>query len=438
VSELSPTLTDRSKSSSESLFRSAQEIMPGGVNSPVRAFRGVGGTPFFVARGDGARLTDVDGRTYIDLLGSWGPLVLGHAAAPVVEALQEAVARGTSYGAPTAGEVELAELIRRAVPSMEMLRLVSSGTEATMSALRLARGTTGRDLVVKFEGCYHGHVDSLLVKAGSGGATFGVPDSLGVPAALAALTVAVPFNDLDAVRRVFAARGGEVAAVLVEPVAGNMGVVPPAAGFLAGLRQLCTAHGALLIFDEVITGFRLAYGGAQARYGVQPDLTCLGKIIGGGLPVGAYGGRRDLLQRISPLGGVYQAGTLSGNPLAVAAGLATVHALAAPGVYERLEMLGARLEAGIHKAAGAAGVAVAVNRVGSMLTAFFTAGPVSDYASARAADTARYGRFFHAMLARGVFLAPSQFEAAFVSLAHREADIDEVARACAEAMAVAR
>jgi glutamate-1-semialdehyde 2,1-aminomutase len=412
--------------------------MPGGVNSPVRAFRGVGGTPFFVARGDGARLTDVDGRTYIDLLGSWGPLVLGHAAAPVVEALQEAVARGTSYGAPTAGEVELAELIRRAVPSMEMLRLVSSGTEATMSALRLARGTTGRDLVVKFEGCYHGHVDSLLVKAGSGGATFGVPDSLGVPAALAALTVAVPFNDLDAVRRVFAARGGEVAAVLVEPVAGNMGVVPPAAGFLAGLRQLCTAHGALLIFDEVITGFRLAYGGAQARYGVQPDLTCLGKIIGGGLPVGAYGGRRDLLQRISPLGGVYQAGTLSGNPLAVAAGLATVHALAAPGVYERLEMLGARLEAGIHKAAGAAGVAVAVNRVGSMLTAFFTAGPVTDYASARAADTARYGRFFHAMLARGVFLAPSQFEAAFVSLAHREADIDEVARACAEAMAVAR
>jgi glutamate-1-semialdehyde 2,1-aminomutase len=423
---------------SESLFRSAQEMMPGGVNSPVRAFRGVGGTPFFVARGEGARLTDVDGRTYIDLLGSWGPLVLGHAAPPVVEALQEAVRRGTSYGAPTAGEVELADLIRRAVPSMEMLRLVSSGTEATMSALRLARGATGRDLVVKFEGCYHGHVDSLLVKAGSGGATFGVPDSLGVPAALAALTVTVPFNDLDAVQRVFAARGGEVAAVVVEPVAGNMGVVPPAPGFLAGLRQLCTAHGALLVFDEVITGFRVAYGGAQARYGVRPDLTCLGKIIGGGLPVGAYGGRRDLLERVSPLGGVYQAGTLSGNPLAVASGLATVRALSAPGVYERLEALGARLEAGIQKAACDTGVAVVVNRVGSMLTGFFTAGPVTDYASARAADTARYGRFFHAMLARRVFLAPSQFEAAFISLAHREADIDEVARACAEAMAAAR
>jgi glutamate-1-semialdehyde 2,1-aminomutase len=319
-----------------------------------------------------------------------------------------------------------------------MLRLVSSGTEATMSALRLARGATGRDLVVKFEGCYHGHVDSLLVKAGSGGATFGVPDSLGVPAALAALTVTVPFNDLDAVQRVFAARGGEVAAVVVEPVAGNMGVVPPAPGFLAGLRQLCTAHGALLVFDEVITGFRVAYGGAQARYGVRPDLTCLGKIIGGGLPVGAYGGRRDLLERVSPLGGVYQAGTLSGNPLAVASGLATVRALSAPGVYERLEALGARLEAGIQKAACDTGVAVVVNRVGSMLTGFFTAGPVTDYASARAADTARYGRFFHAMLARRVFLAPSQFEAAFISLAHREADIDEVARACAEAMAAAR
>jgi glutamate-1-semialdehyde 2,1-aminomutase len=423
---------------SESLFRSAQEMMPGGVNSPVRAFRGVGGTPFFVARGEGARLTDVDGRTYLDFLGSWGPLVLGHAAPPVVEALQEAIRRGTSYGAPTAGEVELADLIRRAVPSMEMLRLVSSGTEAAMSALRLARGATGRDLVVKFEGCYHGHVDSLLVKAGSGGATFGVPDSLGVPGALAALTATVPFNDLDAVRRLFAARGGEVAAVVVEPVAGNMGVVPPAEGFLPGLRELCTAHGALLVFDEVITGFRVAYGGAQARYAVRPDLTCLGKIIGGGLPVGAYGGRRDLLERVSPLGGVYQAGTLSGNPLAVAAGLATVRALSAPGVYERLEGLGARLEAGILKATCDAGVPVTVNRVGSMLTVFFTAGPVTDYASARAADTARYARFFHAMLDRGVFLAPSQFEAAFVSLAHSDVDIDEAGRACGEAMATVR
>jgi glutamate-1-semialdehyde 2,1-aminomutase len=423
---------------SESLFTSAQGLMPGGVNSPVRAFRGVGGTPFFVARANGARLTDVDGRTYLDFLGSWGPLILGHAAPAVVEALQEAIRGGTSYGAPTPAEVELAELVRRAVPSMEMLRMVSSGTEAAMSALRLARGATSRDVVVKFDGCYHGHADSLLVKAGSGGATFGVPDSLGVPAALAALTLTVPFNDLGAVRQVFAARGDEVAAVVVEPVAGNMGVVPPAPGFLAGLRALCTAHGALLIFDEVITGFRVAWGGAQARYGVTPDLTCLGKIIGGGLPVGAYGGRRDLMERVSPLGGVYQAGTLSGNPLAVAAGLATLRALAAPGRYERLEALSARLEAGICAAGQAAGVPVTVNRVGSMLTTFFTPGPVTDYASARGADTARYARYFHAMLGQGVFLAPSQFEAAFVSLAHGDEDIEEAARACAAAMRASR
>jgi glutamate-1-semialdehyde 2,1-aminomutase len=422
---------------SESLFRSAQQVMPGGVNSPVRAFRGVGGVPFFVARGEGARLVDVEGRSYIDFLGSWGPLILGHAAAPVVEALEEAIRRGTSYGAPTPGEVELADLIRRAVPSMEMLRLVSSGTEAAMSALRLARGATGRDVVIKFEGCYHGHVDSLLVKAGSGGATFGVPDSLGVPTALAALTVTVPFNDLDGVRSVFAARGSEIAAVVVEPVAGNMGVVPPAPGFLAGLRDVCRAHGALLVFDEVITGFRVAPGGAQALYGVEPDLTCLGKIIGGGLPVGAYGGRRHLMQQVSPLGGVYQAGTLSGNPLAVAAGLATVRALAEPAVYARLDALGARMERSIGEAAGRAGVPVTVNRVGSMLTAFFTDGPVTDYQSARRSDTARYARFFHAMLDRGVYLAPSQFESAFVSLAHNEADLAATAEACAEAMAAA-
>jgi glutamate-1-semialdehyde 2,1-aminomutase len=422
---------------SDSLYQTAQRVIPGGVNSPVRAFRGVGGTPFFVARAEGARLTDVDGRTYIDFLGSWGPLILGHAAPAVVEAVADAARRGTSYGAPTGGEVEMAELISRAMPSVEMLRLVSSGTEAAMSAIRLARGATGRDVIVKFDGCYHGHADSLLVKAGSGGATFGVPDSLGVPPALAALTVALPFNDLDAVRRTFEARGAEIAAVIVEPVAGNMGVVPPASGFLAGLSELTRGHGALLIFDEVITGFRIAPGGAQALYGVRPDLTCLGKIIGGGLPVGAYGGRRDLMERVAPLGGVYQAGTLSGNPLAVAAGLATLRALADPAVYARLEALGAQLERGLRDAAAKAGVPLAVNRVGSMLTAFFTEGPVTDYATAKRADTQRYARYFHAMLERGVFLAPSQFEAAFVSLAHQPADLDAAAAAASGAIAAA-
>jgi glutamate-1-semialdehyde 2,1-aminomutase len=419
---------------SESLFESAQRLMPGGVNSPVRAFRGVGGTPFFVARAAGARIEDVDGRSYIDFLGSWGPLVLGHAHPSVVEALGEAMRRGTSYGAPTAAEVELAALIARAMPSMEMMRLVSSGTEAAMSAIRLARGATGRDLVVKFDGCYHGHADSLLVKAGSGGATFGVPDSRGVPAALAALTVALPFNDLDAVAQLMTARGSEVAVVVVEPVAGNMGVVPPAPGYLHGLRDLCTRHGALLLFDEVITGFRVAPGGAQALYGVRPDLTCLGKIIGGGLPVGAYGGRRELMEQVAPLGGVYQAGTLSGNPLAVAAGLATLRALESPESYRRLERLGAQLEAGLTAAAAAAGVPLTVNRVGSMLTAFFSGAPVVDLASAKRSDTARYAKFFHAMLARGVFLAASQFEAAFVSLAHTDQDIEAAAQAAREAL----
>jgi glutamate-1-semialdehyde 2,1-aminomutase len=423
---------------SESLFAAAQRVIPGGVNSPVRAFRGVGGTPFFVARAEGARLVDVDGRSYLDFLGSWGPLILGHAAPAVVEAVAEAAQRGTSYGAPTAGEVEMAEVISAAVPSMEMVRLVSSGTEAAMSAIRLARGATGRDVIVKFDGCYHGHADSLLVKAGSGGATFGVPDSLGVPAALAALTLTAPFNDLEALRRLFSARGGEIAAVIVEPVAGNMGVVPPAPGFLAGLRELCRTHGALLIFDEVITGFRVARGGAQARYGVRPDLTCLGKIIGGGLPVGAYGGSRALMERVAPLGGVYQAGTLSGNPLAVAAGLATIRALEDPAVYDRLERLGRMLERGIAEAAAGAGVPLTVNRVGSMLTAFFTEGPVTDFASAKRADTARYARFFHAMLEQGVFLAASQFEAAFVSLAHTERDLEEAALACRRALARVR
>jgi len=423
---------------SDALFARAQQVIPGGVNSPVRAFRGVGGRPFFVARAEGCRITDVDGRTYIDFLGSWGPLILGHAAPMLIEAVGEALRRGTSYGAPTAAEVEMAELISRAIPSMEMSRLVSSGTAAALSAIRLARGATGREAIVKFEGCYHGHADSLLVKAGSGGATFGLPDSLGVPAALAALTATVPFNDLPAVERLMAERGREVAAIIVEPVAGNMGVVPPAPGFLQGLRGLCDRHGALLIFDEVITGFRVAYGGAQALYGVRPDLTCLGKIIGGGLPVGAYGGARAIMERVAPLGGVYQAGTLSGNPLAVAAGLAALRALASPKVYARLEESGARLEAGLVGGAKAAGLPLTVNRVGSMLTAFFTDSPVTDYASAKRSDTARYGRFFHAMLDGGVFLAASQFEAAFVGLAHGASDLDEAERVARQAFERAR
>jgi glutamate-1-semialdehyde 2,1-aminomutase len=419
---------------SERWFAEAQELMPGGVNSPVRAFRGVGGTPFFVARGEGARLVDVDGRTYLDYVMSWGPLILGHAPKRVTDALRDALDRGTSYGAPTPGEVELAREIRAAVPSMEMLRLCSSGTEAAMGALRVARGFTGRAKLVKFEGCYHGHADSLLVKAGSGGATFGVPDSLGVPPDLARLTLTVPYNDLDAVRRVLAAEGRDVAAVIVEPVGGNMGVVPPAPGFLAGLRELTRQDGTLLVFDEVITGFRVAYGGAQARYGVAPDLTILGKIIGGGLPVGAYGGRRDVMACVSPLGGVYQAGTLSGNPLAVAAGLETLRALREPGVYEALEARAAALEAGLVAGAERGGVPLTVNRVGSMLTGFFAAGPVTDWTSAARADRTRYAAFFHAMLARGVYLAPSQFEAAFLSTAHSPDDVAATVEAAAAAL----
>jgi glutamate-1-semialdehyde 2,1-aminomutase len=424
-------------SESRRLLESAARMIPGGVNSPVRAFRAVGGDPLFIARGEGARVWDVDGRAYIDFVGSWGPLILGHAAPAVVEAVTEAARRGTSYGAPTALEVEMAEAVTAAYPSMEMVRRVSAGTEAAMSAIRVARGATGRDLLVKFDGCYHGHADSLLVKAGSGGATFGVPDSKGVPSALAELTLTLAFNDLDGVRDLFARRGDRIAAVIVEPVAGNMGVVPPAPGFLPGLRAVTHEHGALLIFDEVITGFRVAYGGAQELYGVRPDLTCLGKIIGGGLPVGAYGGSRRVMAEVSPLGGVYQAGTLSGNPLAVSAGLAALRALADRRAYARLETLGARVEQGLRDGARKAGVPLTVNRVGSMLTAFFCAGPVGDYASARAADTARYARFFQAMLARGVYLAPSQFEAAFVSLAHSEADLETAAHAAAEAFAAA-
>ncbi|MFQ5898193.1 MAG: glutamate-1-semialdehyde 2,1-aminomutase [Candidatus Methylomirabilia bacterium] len=420
---------------SERFFSRAQARIPGGVNSPVRAFRGVGGTPFFVSRAEGSRIWDLDGRSYVDFLGSWGPLILGHAPAPVVEALTESVRLGTSYGAPTPQEVELAEAIAQAVPSIEMVRLVNSGTEAAMSAIRLARGATGREVIVKFEGCYHGHTDSLLVKAGSGGATFSLPDSLGVPASLAALTITLPFNDPVSVERTLEARGRDVAAVIVEPVAGNMGVVPPGPEFLQRLRASCDRHGVLLIFDEVITGFRLGRGGAQARYGVRPDLTCLGKIIGGGLPIGAYGGRADLMAQVAPLGGVYQAGTLSGNPLAVAAGLATLRALADPVVYQRLDALGAALEEGLAAAGRGAGVALSVNRIGSMLTPFFTGEPVTDFTTAMRSATQRYAAFFHGMLQRGVFLPPSQFEAAFVSLAHSEADIELASRAARETLA---
>ena len=419
---------------SRQLFQEAARYFPGGVNSPVRAFRAVGGEPFFVARALGSRVTDVDGRTYIDYVGSWGPMILGHAHPRVVGAIQAAAEAGTSYGAPTELETRLAQLIQAAVPSLERMRFVSSGTEACMSALRVARGFTGRSAIVKFEGGYHGHADSLLVKAGSGAMTFGVPDSLGVPEAIARATLTLPFNDLDAMRAVFAARGREIAAVIVEPVAGNMGVVPPQPGFLEGLREITRADGALLLFDEVITGFRVAMGGAQQRYGITPDMTCLGKIVGGGLPVGVYGGRAEIMEQVAPLGGIYQAGTLSGNPVAMAAGIATLEALRAPGTYQALETMGARLADGLIAAAAEAGLAAQINRVGSMLTGFFTATPVTDYATAKTADAARYGTFFRAMLERGVSLAPSQFEAAFLSLAHTTDDVDVTIAAAREAL----
>jgi glutamate-1-semialdehyde 2,1-aminomutase len=402
---------------SEAWFERAQARIPGGVNSPVRAFRGVGGTPRFMERGQGSRIFDVDGNSYIDYVGSWGPLLLGHCFPPVIAALREVLESGTSFGAPTAREVELAELITRAVPSMEMVRLVNSGTEATMSALRLARGFTGRDLTIKFEGCYHGHVDSLLVKAGSGMATLGIADTAGVPGAFAETTIALPYNSVAAVEKAFAERGEQIASVIVEPVVGNMGCVPPAPGFLEALRAITERHGALLIFDEVMTGFRVALGGAQQRFGIQPDLTTLGKVIGGGLPIGAYGGRADIMKKIAPLGPVYQAGTLSGNPLAVAAGLAMLrYLLEHPEVYELLEARAAQLTD--WTPAG-----VTANRVGSMFTFFFTSHPVTDWESARCSDTKKFSQLFHFLLERGVYIAPSQFEAGFVSAAHTEDDI---------------
>jgi glutamate-1-semialdehyde 2,1-aminomutase len=411
---------------SQQLFGQAQQIIPGGVNSPVRAWRAMGLSPRFIARAQGSQITDVDGNTFTDFVGSWGPMIVGHAHPAVVAALRQAAAGGTSYGAPTPAEVELAELLVAAVPSLEMVRLVNSGTEATMTAIRLARAATGRDLIIKFDGGYHGHADTLLVQAGSGVLTQGIPGSPGVPSAIAGLTLSLPYNNLEAVSQALEQYPGSIAAIIVEPVAGNMGVVPPAPGFLPGLRQLCDRHGIVLIFDEVITGFRLAWGGAQEKYGIHPDLTCLGKVIGGGLPVGAYGGRRDLMEQMAPVGPVYQAGTLSGNPLAVAAGLATLKILQEPGTYAKLEEKGRRLEEQILAAAGQTGLPLCLNRVGSMFTLFFTPGPVSDLASAQTSDTRRFQRFFQEMLAQGIYLPPSQFEAWFLSLAHGPEDLAKI------------
>jgi len=424
----------RRQDRSRAAFAEAQRYLPGGVNSPVRSFRGVGGEPVVIASGAGARLTDVDGNKYVDYCGSWGPLILGHAHPEVVEAVSVAARRGLTFGAATEAETELARLVCESVPSIEMVRFVSSGTEATMSALRLARAFTGRTKVVKFEGCYHGHADGLLVQAGSGVATLSLPDSAGVPAAYASETLVAPYNNLAAAEALFERWGGEVAAVIVEPVAANMGVVPPQAGFLEGLRRLCDAAGALLIFDEVITGFRVGLGGYQGACGVRPDLTCLGKVVGGGLPVGAYGGRRDVMQLVAPLGPVYQAGTLAGNPLTMAAGLATLKALSRPGFYEFLSAKTERLASGVVAAAKRTGTPVVVNRVASMLTVFFTDGPVTDYAGARRADAQRYARFFHGLLDAGVYFPPSQFEAAFVSAAHTDGDVEATIEAVERAL----
>lgn len=422
------------RSKSEQLFATAIDLIPGGVNSPVRAFRGVGGTPVFIKSAKGAKITDVDGNSYIDYVGSWGPMILGHADDEVVTALQAVAANGTSFGAPTELEVQLAQEVIDAVPSIEMVRMVSSGTEATMSAIRLARGVTGRDRIVKFEGCYHGHGDSLLVKAGSGVATLGLPDSPGVPSVLAQNTITLPFNDADALKQAFA-NHDDIAAVIIEPVVGNMGCVPPRTGYLEAVRSLTTKHGALLIFDEVMTGFRVARGGAQELYGIRPDITTLGKIIGGGLPVGAYGGSREIMNHTAPAGPVYQAGTLSGNPLSMTAGLVTLRRLRDKTVYERLENSSGRLCDGLERAARDAGITTITNRVGSMWTSFFTSDPVVDWSSANKSNREMFGRFFHAMLEAGVYLAPSQFEAAFVSLAHTEETIETTIEAARKAFA---
>ena len=419
---------------SAALFDDAQQLIPGGVNSPVRAFRSVGGQPRFIARAKGSRLYDVDGNTYIDYVLSWGPMILGHAPPPVIASIKQAAGRGTSYGAPTSLEVELARQIRTAVPSMEKIRLVSSGTEAVMSAIRVARGFTRRDTILKFEGCYHGHSDYLLAKAGSGLATLGIPDSLGVPVDFAKHTLTAPYNDIHAVQQIVKEHGKQLACIILEPIAGNMGVVPSTENFLQALRKLTIEHDILLIFDEVISGFRVAYGGAQALYGIRPDLTVLGKIIGGGLPVGAYGGRNEIMDLIAPSGPVYQAGTLSGNPLAVTAGLATLQQLRTKGLYQKLEERAAALARGIGEAAKKANIPLTQTRVGSMLTGFFTSRPVVDWTSAKLSDTTRYGQYFHNMLEQGIYLAPSQFEAAFLSTVHSGSDIEKTVRAAHAAM----
>ena len=422
-------------SRSHDLFAAAQRHIPGGVNSPVRAFRSVGGDPVFFERATGPYLYDADGQRYIDYVGSWGPMILGHAHPEVIAAVSERIQSGLSFGAPTELETRMADKVCALVPSMDLVRMVSSGTEATMSAIRLARGFTGRDRLVKFEGGYHGHADSLLVKAGSGALTLGEPSSPGVPAALAELTLTLAYNDLDQVRDLFARMGDEIACIIVEPVAGNMNCIPPVPGFLEGLREICDAHGALLIFDEVMTGFRVALGGAQAVYGVTPDLTTLGKIIGGGMPVGAFGGRRDVMAKISPLGPVYQAGTLSGNPVAMTAGLKTLELISVPGFYEDLGAKTRQLTEGLKAAARAVGIPLTTNQVGGMFGLFFTeAEQVKDYAGATDCDVARFRAFFHAMLARGQYLAPSAFEAGFVSAAHSQSDIQATLTAAAESL----
>ncbi|MBN9161722.1 MAG: glutamate-1-semialdehyde-2,1-aminomutase [Myxococcales bacterium 68-20] len=420
---------------SASLFERAERVIPGGVNSPVRAFRSVGGKPVFVARAEGAYLFGADGARYTDYVGSWGPMILGHAHPAVVAAITEAAKNGTSYGAPTELEIRFAEKVIELYPSIEMVRAVSSGTEACMAALRVARGFTGREAIVKFEGCYHGHADFLLVKAGSGALTFGVPDSAGVPAQTAKATITTAYNDVKALEALFAERGKEIAAVIVEPVVGNMGVVPPEPGFLEAIIRLCKEHGAVSIFDEVMTGSRVARGGMQERVKLRPDMTCLGKIVGGGMPLAAYGGRREIMQKVAPIGPVYQAGTLSGNPIAVSAALALLERLDA-GVYEKLEALGARLERGFVEGAKKANVEICVQRVGSMITPFFTTGPIRSFGDAVKSDTTRFGKWHAAMLLRGQYWPPSQYEAGFLSAAHSEADVDATIAAAAEAFAV--
>ncbi|MBI1922067.1 MAG: glutamate-1-semialdehyde 2,1-aminomutase [Geobacter sp.] len=418
---------------SHQLFSEALKYIPGGVNSPVRAFKSVGCDPLFIKKAAGSKIIDEDGNEFIDFVGSWGPMILGHCHPQVVAAVKAAVENGSSFGAPTELEIQLARMVIEAVPSIEMVRMVSSGTEATMSAIRLARGYTGRDKILKFAGCYHGHADSLLVKAGSGAATFGVPDSPGVPADFAKHTLTATYNNLDSVKQLISDNKGEVACIIVEPIAGNMGTVPPVEGFLEGLRQICTDEGMILIFDEVMSGFRVAYGGAQELYGVIPDMTTLGKIIGGGLPVGAFGGKAEIMQELSPAGGIYQAGTLSGNPLAMTAGIETLKLLKAPGFYQELEKKSAYLADGIAKAARDAGYPIYSTRVGSMVCAFFTSEKVVDWPTAAACDTKAFAKYFRLMLEQGIYLAPSQFETAFVSIAHSETDLDRAIAAAAKA-----